>query len=92
VFSTWRVASHPGGSAKIGDVVDSNLATEIDGLFVCDCSVMPEAWGLPPTLTILALARRLARQLSDGRIAGAQAARGAGSECDCCLDKNICRS
>jgi len=43
--------------------VDANLATEVDGLSVCDASVIPEAWGLPPTLTILALARRLARQL-----------------------------
>ena len=63
-----------GGSAKIGDVVDSNLATEIDGLFVCDCSVIPEAWGLPPTLTILALASRLARKLAGGSGAGAPAA------------------
>jgi len=63
LFSTWYFASHPGGSAKIGDVVDANLATEVDGLSVCDASVIPEAWGLPPTLTILALARRLARQL-----------------------------
>lgn len=70
VFSTWLLASHPGGSAKIGDVVDSNLATEMDGLFVCDCSVIPEAWGLPPTLTILALARRLARRLAEGSVAG----------------------
>ena len=74
MFSTWRFASHPGGSAKIGDVVDSNLATEIDGLFVCDCSVIPEAWGLPPTLTILALARRLAGQLAERAGAGAPAA------------------
>lgn len=74
VFSTWRFASHPGGSAKIGDVVDSNLATEIDGLFVCDCSVIPEAWGLPPTLTILALARRLTRQLAGASGGGAPAA------------------
>jgi len=63
LFSTWYFASHPGGSAKIGDVVDANLATEVNGLSVCDASVIPEAWGLPPTLTILALARRLARQL-----------------------------
>lgn len=74
VFSTWFLAAHPGGSAKIGDVVDSNLATEIDGLFVCDCSVIPEAWGLPPTLTILALASRLARKLAGGSGAGAPAA------------------
>jgi choline dehydrogenase-like flavoprotein len=71
VFSTWRLATHPGGTAKIGDVVDSKLATEIDGVFVCDCSVIPEAWGLPPTITILALARRLTRQLTNGATTGA---------------------
>jgi choline dehydrogenase-like flavoprotein len=63
IFSTWRMATHPGGTAKIGDVVDADLQTEIEGLYVCDCSVVPEAWGLPPTLTILALAKRLARHL-----------------------------
>jgi len=92
LFSTWYFASHPGGSAKIGDVVDANLATEVDGLWVCDASVIPEAWGLPPTLTILALARRLARQLSDGRVSGAPGAHGAAAEYDYCLDKNSCRS
>jgi choline dehydrogenase-like flavoprotein len=80
-----------GGSAKIGDVVDSNLATEIDGLFVCDCSVIPEAWGLPPTLTILALARRLARQLSDGVVNGAQGTSDFAADQESCLDKQICR-
>ena len=92
VFSTWRLAAHPGGSAKIGDVVDSRLATEINGLFICDCSIIPEAWGLPPTLTILALARRLVRQLSEGDVAGAPVARDVVCESDGCLDKNICRS
>jgi choline dehydrogenase-like flavoprotein len=64
VFKTWYLATHPGGSAKIGDVVDSNLATEVDNLYVCDCSVIPEEWGLPPSLTLLALGKRLARHLA----------------------------
>ncbi len=63
IFTTWRMATHPGGSAKVGDVVDSDLKTEIDNLYVCDCSVIPEAWGLPPTLTILALAKRLSKHI-----------------------------
>jgi choline dehydrogenase-like flavoprotein len=56
-------AAHPGGTAKIGDVVDSNLRAKHDNLYVCDCSVIPEAWGLPPTLTILGLGKRLSKHL-----------------------------
>jgi choline dehydrogenase-like flavoprotein len=56
-------AAHPGGTAKIGDVVDSNLKTARDNLYVCDCSVIPEAWGLPPTLTVLGLGKRLSKHL-----------------------------
>ena len=63
VHATNRVAVHPGGTARIGDVVTSDLAAGVQGLFVCDASVLPVAWGIPPTFTILALARRLARHL-----------------------------
>ena len=56
-------AAHPGGTVKIGDVVDSNLKAKHDNLYVCDCSVIPEAWGLPPTLTILGLGKRLSKHL-----------------------------
>ena len=52
-----------GQLTKIGEVVDSNLKTKFDNLYVCDCSVIPEAWGLPPTLTILGLGKRLAKHL-----------------------------
>jgi choline dehydrogenase-like flavoprotein len=64
VYRTGFVAVHPGGTAKIGDVVDRNLETEVRDLFVCDASVIPVAWGLPPTLTVMALGRRLARHLA----------------------------
>lgn len=63
VYSGWNVAAHPGGTVKINHMVDSDLKTEKDNLYVCDCSVIPEAWGLPPTLTLLALGRRLAKHL-----------------------------
>jgi len=45
VFRTWYIATHPGGTVKINDVVDSDLQTEYEGLYVCDCSVIPEAGG-----------------------------------------------
>ncbi len=65
IHKGWYMAAHPGGTAKIDDVVDRNLMTEIDNLYVCDCSVVPEAWGLPPTFTLLCLAKRLARHLGE---------------------------
>jgi choline dehydrogenase-like flavoprotein len=63
IHKTWAIAAHPGGTVKIGELVDSNLKTRYENLYVCDCSVIPEAWGLPPTLTILGLAKRLAKHL-----------------------------
>jgi hypothetical protein len=64
IFRTQYLAAHPGGTAKVGDLVDSNLMTEYENLYVCDCSVIPEAWGMPPTTTIIALGKRLSKYLS----------------------------
>lgn len=61
--STIFRGAHPGGTAAIGDVVDNNLKTEIDGLYVGDASVIPMSPGKPPILLILALALRLANHL-----------------------------
>jgi choline dehydrogenase-like flavoprotein len=63
IFKTGYLASHPGGTVKIGELVDSNLKTEYDHLYVCDCSVIPEAWGIPPSNTIIGLGKRLSRHL-----------------------------
>jgi choline dehydrogenase-like flavoprotein len=56
--------AHPGGTAAVGEIVDQDLQTEINNLFVCDCSVLPEAPGMPPIVTIVALAKRLAKTLA----------------------------
>jgi choline dehydrogenase-like flavoprotein len=64
LFQTSIVASHPGGTIKIGEFVDKDLKTNIDNLYVCDASVIPIAWGLPPVLTLVALGKRLARHLA----------------------------
>ncbi|MBN1320426.1 MAG: GMC family oxidoreductase [Thermoleophilia bacterium] len=56
--------AHPGGTAAIGEVVDGNLETKLSGLFCCDASVLPVTPGLPPILTIGALAKYLARRLT----------------------------
>jgi choline dehydrogenase-like flavoprotein len=64
IHKTWWIASHPGGTCKINDIVDSNLKTEYDNLYVCDCSVIPDEWGRPPVLSILGLGKRLAKHLA----------------------------
>lgn len=63
IGSTVYRGAHPGGTAPIGKVVDSNQETEIKGLFVSDASVLPVSPGKPPILTILALSKRLADYL-----------------------------
>jgi len=64
LFDTPINGAHPACSAAINDVVDINLQTEIEGLYVCDASVLPTAPGLPTILTIVALAKRLGKMLS----------------------------
>ncbi|PKM69989.1 MAG: ferredoxin [Firmicutes bacterium HGW-Firmicutes-19] len=61
---TQPAGAHPGGTAAIGHVVDTNLQTKINNLYVCDASVFPKAPGLPPILTIIALSKRLAKHLT----------------------------
>ncbi|MFT5644576.1 MAG: choline dehydrogenase-like flavoprotein [Janthinobacterium sp.] len=39
------------------------METPTENLFVCDASVIPEAWGLAPTLTLLCLGQRLGQYL-----------------------------
>jgi choline dehydrogenase-like flavoprotein len=63
VFKSWHFAAHPGGGIGIGQGVDAQLRTPTAGLYVCDASVLPAPWGLPPTLTLLCLGRRLGLQL-----------------------------
>jgi len=58
-------AAHPGGTAGIGRVVNRDLETEIRGLFVSDASVFPQAPGLPPVVTIIALSKRLSKRLAE---------------------------
>ena len=63
--STHVRGAHLISSARIGDVVDSNLESSIKNLYVADGSVLPTAPGLPPIYTILALSRRLGQYLAD---------------------------
>ncbi len=65
LVSTSPRGAHPGGTAKIGVAVDRNLETEASGLFVADASLLPEAPGAPPILTIVALAKHAADVLKE---------------------------
>ena len=60
----YHAALHPGGTSAIGHVVDTNMETEIKNCFVADASVLPASAAIPPLLTILALSKRLAKNLN----------------------------
>ncbi|WP_372791210.1 GMC family oxidoreductase N-terminal domain-containing protein [Paraconexibacter sp.] len=63
------MAFHPLGTARMGadpatSVVDGDLAVHgVDGLHVCDGSVVPSSLGVNPQMTIMTLAVRLAYHL-----------------------------
>jgi choline dehydrogenase-like flavoprotein len=64
IFMTPLRGTHPSGTVRIGVMLDANLRTETAGLYVCDASVFPEALDRPTVLTIIGLAKRLAKHLS----------------------------
>ena len=44
-------------------MLDTNLQTEVEGLYVCDASTFPEALDRPTVLTIIGLGKKLSRHL-----------------------------
>lgn len=73
IYRTLYMAAHPGGTVKLGEFVDSNLKMKnFENLYVCDCSVIPEPWGLPPALTLICLGKRLAKHLAGEKSAVAK--------------------
>jgi choline dehydrogenase-like flavoprotein len=63
IFMTPLRGTHPSGTVRIGAMLDTDLQTEVKGLYLCDASVFPEALGRPTVLTIIGLAKRLAEHL-----------------------------
>jgi len=55
--------THPCATVRIGEMLDTNLQSEVKNLYVCDASSFPEALDRPTVLTIIALARRLSDHL-----------------------------
>jgi hypothetical protein len=63
IFRGKTVAASPANVVRIGEHLDGNLETRIKGLHVCDASVLNEKMRVPPTLTLVCLAKHLARRL-----------------------------
>ncbi|HEX6714216.1 MAG TPA: FAD-dependent oxidoreductase [Thermoleophilaceae bacterium] len=59
-------AFHPMGTAAIGVVTDSSgELRDLPGAYVADGSLLPTALGVNPMVTIIAMARRIARGVAD---------------------------
>jgi choline dehydrogenase-like flavoprotein len=73
-------AYHPMGTARMGEdprraVVDSyGRSFAVEGLYVCDASLLPSSTAVNPQLTIMATAHRIGRRLAavlvEGRVEG----------------------
>jgi choline dehydrogenase-like flavoprotein len=63
IVSTPIRGAHPGGTAAMGKIVNNSLETKIRGIYIADASVIPQAPGRPPILTITALAKKLAKNI-----------------------------
>lgn len=58
--------AHPGATAAYGSVVDERFRVKgINNLHVADASLLPEALGKPPIVTIMALAKKMAKSLAN---------------------------
>jgi choline dehydrogenase-like flavoprotein len=64
IFTSPLRGTHPSGTVRIGPMLTTDLETEVKNLYVCDASVFPQALARPTVLTIISLAKRLAKMLS----------------------------
>ncbi|MFI6318295.1 GMC family oxidoreductase [Nonomuraea sp. NPDC050556] len=61
-----RTLYHASGTCRMGDVVDEEgRVLGVDGLWVADASVLPAPCGVPPYLTTVMVAERLAAAIRD---------------------------
>lgn len=63
IHHTSFALGHPGGTVRVGRLLDANLETSVRNLYCCDTSVLPAANATPPVMTVVALGKRLARRL-----------------------------
>ena len=66
LVQTGVIAAHPGGTVRIGELLDKDCQTPIQNCYCMDTTIIPEPWGLPPTVTVVAMAKRLANHLTVG--------------------------
>jgi choline dehydrogenase-like flavoprotein len=66
LFRTQLAGGIPGGVLRIGEHLDENLQTRIRNLYVCDHSLIPDP-KVTPTVTLMCLARYLAKRLADAQ-------------------------
>jgi choline dehydrogenase-like flavoprotein len=66
VMQSAVIAAHPGGTVRIGELLDKDCQTPIQNCYCMDTTIIPEPWGLPPTVTVVAMAKRLAKHLTVG--------------------------
>jgi choline dehydrogenase-like flavoprotein len=64
LFVTPPRGTHPCATVRVGGLLDRDLHTEVDGLYVCDASAFPAALARPTVVTILALGLRLVDHLT----------------------------
>jgi choline dehydrogenase-like flavoprotein len=63
IFVTPPRGTHPCATVRVGHLLDANLQTAVEGLYVCDASAFPESLARPTVLTILGLGLRLSEHL-----------------------------
>lgn len=65
IFLGTLNAGHPGGMLPLTQAEATTLHSPLlpDNLYVCDATILPQSLGLPPMLTIMALAKRIARNI-----------------------------
>lgn len=65
IFLGTLNAGHPGGMLPLTSAEADTLHSPLlpDNLFVADATILPQALGLPPMLTIMALAKRIAKNI-----------------------------
>ena len=64
LVTTGILAAHPGGTVRIGELLDKDCQTPIQNCYCMDTTIIPEPWGLPPTVTVVAMGKRLAKHLT----------------------------
>ena len=65
IFLGTLNAGHPGGMLPLTPAEAETLHSPLlpDNLYVCDATLLPQSLGLPPILTIMAMAKRIAKYI-----------------------------